>query len=372
MTILKTQPVKKSRSRLTYVFSTAAHDGSGQRVLAAGGINLELQHGDSPIQNPAMLEKQFQLGSIHARNAHREHEAQSTIISFAPSEFDGSNLATQSRQALMLVKGFIAETIPIGQTAIAVQADGVGTEKVGSGHRVHVHVITNRIDPKTGKALRNGFNVFKMRHQLDDYMTKHFEEVTGRPWVNPNAKQSAPAARADVPSTIPWRESLKQSIRDAAAKSETLSGLKQLLKTAGITMKPRGAHLSYTDADGHRARDFYQRKDRKTGAVISTRGLGQDFTPDGLLKMMSKNKTKEVDVNATIESTEQSIEQQRSEQLAQQQRQEQLRLEQQRRQQREQQQLDDDTDATTEPSGSVASPRPDRGRARSEPDDLER
>lgn len=372
MTILKTQPVKKSRSRLTYIFSTAAHDGSGQRVLAAGGINLELQHGDSPIQNPAMLQKQFELGSIHARNAHREHEAQSTIVSFAPSEFDGSNLKLQSRQALTLVQGFIAETIPNGQTALAVQADGIGTGKAGSGHRVHVHVITNRIDPETGKALRNGFNVFKMRHQLDAYMTEHFKEVTGRDWVNPNAKP-APATRAEVPSTIPWRESLKQSIRDAAAKSETLAGLKALLAKTGITMKPRGAHLSYTDANKHKARDFYQRRDRKTGAVISTRGLGQDFTPDGLMKLMSKHKQKEVGIDATIESTEQRLaEQRRSEQLAQQQRQEQLQQQQRQRRQREQQQLDDEPDTSAEPQRTAPAPRPNRGRARAESDDLER
>ncbi|WP_288760674.1 relaxase/mobilization nuclease domain-containing protein [uncultured Lacticaseibacillus sp.] len=368
MTILKTQPVKKSRSRLVYVFSTAAHDDSGQRVLAAGGINLKLQHNDSPIQNPAMLEKQFQLGSIHARNAHRNHEAQSTIISFAPSEFDGSDLATQSKQALALVKGFIAETIPNGQTAIAIQADGAGTGKIGSGHRVHVHVITNRIDPKTGKALRNGFSVFKMRHQLDNYMEDHFEEVTGRKWVNPNAKP-APAARADVPSTIPWRESLKQSIRDAAAKSETLAQLQKLLSTVGITMKPRGSHLSYTDADKHKARDFYQRKDKKTGAVISTRGLGRDFTPDGLLKMMSQHKQKEVDVNATIENSEQRLaEQQRSKRLAEQQRQEQL----QQQQRRQRQQQLDESDAATEPQRVAPTPRPNRTSSRSEPDGLER
>ena len=150
MPVLMTSSIKSSSGRLAYMFDSPAHDGSAQRVLAAGGRNLNFIRAPStgeisPNQPGTYLQRQFHNQLGRAFNPRRKTQAQSIILSFADGELTGS-LDQRAKQALKLTDAFMKSTLPpTASYAIAIQADG-------TGHKIHAHVLVNAIGTN-GRAI---------------------------------------------------------------------------------------------------------------------------------------------------------------------------------------------------------------------------
>lgn len=302
MATLMSNACRSSYGRLTYVFNQSAHNTTktSHRVLASSGINIKMLHNPdgtlSLVQSGAYLEKQFHNSLKRAFNPKRKIQCQSIIISFSNNEFDTTNLSEQASQALQLVQGYANEFFDDAQSVSVVQADG-------NGGRLHAHLLINAVNPSGRTIATNRFSVYKMRRNLNDYLNHNFERVTGRKWENPFEKTENRKDLDNLSSRSIWQEQLKKTIALVKTEVDNVKDFLNKLSQLGITVTERQQGKSWTyhstikTAKGTKkvsARDFYQRIDKNTGQVLTTRGLGQAYTKQSLeayyQRMLSKQK----------------------------------------------------------------------------------
>lgn len=301
MSILQTHSCQSSYNRLRYVFNEPAHSyqKTDKRVLAASGFNIRMLHDStgriSDTQNGAYLEKQFRTILKRAHNPNRRYQAQTIIISFDESEFDTSDLKVQSQQALQLVQHYVHKHFADGQSVVAIQADG-------NGGKLHAHIVMNTIKPNGKTVATNRFNVQKLRKDFDDEMQTNYQKITGRQWTNPIHTQSNRHDIHNLTTKSEWQQNLKQLINQIKAEVTNITDFLQKLEQRGVTVTERQKgkswtyHQTITTKTGTRelkVRDFYQRIDKQTGEVKSTRGLGQSFSKMSIENYFNRKKEKE-------------------------------------------------------------------------------
>ena len=286
MSILQTHSCHSSYNRLKYVFNEPAHSyqKTDKRVLAATGFNIKMLHDNdgriSVTQNGAYLERQFRTVLKRAHNPKRRYQAQTIIISFDPSEFDTSDLKAQSQQALQLVQHYVRKHFADCQSAIAIQSDG-------EGGKLHAHVVMNTIRPSGKTVATNRFNIQKLRKDFDEEMQTNYQKVTGRQWTNPIHNQTERKDIHNLTTKSEWQQQLKELINQIKVKVTNITDFLHQLEQHGVTVTKRQKgkawtyHQVVTTRTGRRelkVRDFYQRVNKKTGEIKSTRGLGQSFS----------------------------------------------------------------------------------------------
>ena len=301
MSILQTHSCHSSYNRLKYVFNEPVHSyqKTDKRVLAATGFNIKMLHDNddriSVTQNGAYLERQFRTVLKRAHNPKRRYQAQTIIISFDPSEFDTSDLKTQSQQALQLVQHYVRKHFADCQSAIAIQSDG-------EGGKLHAHVVMNTIRPSGKTVATNRFNIQKLRKDFDEEMQTNYQKVTGRQWTNPIHNQSNRQDIHNLTTKSEWQQQLKELINQIKVKVTNITDFLHQLEQLGVTVTERQKGKSWTyhqvvnTKDGVKelkVRDFYQRVDKQTGEIKSTRGLGQSFSKSEIEHYFNKKKEKE-------------------------------------------------------------------------------
>ena len=301
MSILQTHSCHSSYNRLKYVFNEPAHSyqKTDKRVLAATGFNIKMLHDNdgriSVTQNGAYLERQFRTVLKRAHNPKRRYQAQTIIISFDPSEFDTSDLKAQSQQALQLVQHYVRKHFADCQSAIAIQSDG-------EGGKLHAHVVMNTIRPSGKTVATNRFNIQKLRKDFDEEMQTNYQKVTGRQWTNPIHNQTERKDIHNLTTKSEWQQQLKELINQIKVKVTNITDFLHQLEQRGVTVTERQKGKSWTyhqvvnTKDGVKelkVRDFYQRVDKQTGEIKSTRGLGQSFSKSEIEHYFNKKKEKE-------------------------------------------------------------------------------
>lgn len=284
MAIVQSNSIRSSFNRLTYLFNEPAHntDVTSHRVLACSGHNIKMLHDHdgniSTIQSGAYIEQQFHQSLLKAFNTHRKYQAQSLVISFSEDEFNTSNLTQQSHEVLKLTQGFINQYFPDAQSVTCIQADG-------NGARLHAHVLISAVK-QNGKTIpTNCFSVFHLRKQMDQYLNDNFENVTKRRWPGPASKKDRHDLN-DLPTKTNWQKKIKQAVYTVQKQVSNVEDFLIALKQHGLTVSERGKSNNWTyhiidQSKEHKIRAFYQRTD-KNGKVISTRGLGKNFTRQSL------------------------------------------------------------------------------------------
>ena len=296
MSILQTHSCHSSYNRLKYVFNEPVHSyqKTDKRVLAATGFNIKMLHDNdgriSVTQNGAYLERQFRTVLKRAHNPKRRYQAQTIIISFDPSEFDTSDLKAQSQQALQLVQHYVRKHFADCQSAIAIQSDG-------EGGKLHAHVVMNTIRPSGKTVATNRFNIQKLRKDFDEEMQTNYQKVTGRQWTNPIHNQSNRQDIHNLTTKSEWQQQLKELINQIKVKVTNITDFLHQLEQHGVTVTKRQKgkawtyHQVVTTRTGRRelkVRDFYQRVNKKTGEIKSTRGLGQSFSKSEIERYFNK------------------------------------------------------------------------------------
>ncbi|WP_283576877.1 relaxase/mobilization nuclease domain-containing protein [Limosilactobacillus oris] len=296
MSILQTHSCHSSYNRLKYVFNEPVHSyqKTDKRVLAATGFNIKMLHDNdgriSVTQNGAYLERQFRTVLKRAHNPKRRYQAQTIIISFDPSEFDTSDLKTQSQQALQLVQHYVRKHFADCQSAIAIQSDG-------EGGKLHAHVVMNTIRPSGKTVATNRFNIQKLRKDFDEEMQTNYQKVTGRQWTNPIHNQTERKDIHNLTTKSEWQQQLKELINQIKVKVTNITDFLHQLEQRGVTVTERQKGKSWTyhqvvnTKDGVKelkVRDFYQRVNKKTGEIKSTRGLGQSFSKSEIERYFNK------------------------------------------------------------------------------------
>ena len=296
MSILQTHSCHSSYNRLKYVFNEPVHSyqKTDKRVLAATGFNIKMLHDNdgriSVTQNGAYLERQFRTVLKRAHNPKRRYQAQTIIISFDPSEFDTSDLKAQSQQALQLVQHYVRKHFADCQSAIAIQSDG-------EGGKLHAHVVMNTIRPSGKTVATNRFNIQKLRKDFDEEMQTNYQKVTGRQWTNPIHNQTERKDIHNLMTKSEWQQQLKKLINQIKVKVTNITDFLQQLEQRGVTVTERQKgkswtyHQVVTTRTGRRelkVRDFYQRVNKKTGEIKSTRGLGQSFSKSEIERYFNK------------------------------------------------------------------------------------
>lgn len=291
MAVLVSNACSSSYGRLTYIFNNIAHCDrkTNHRVLACSGTNIQMVHDReghlTTAQSGAYLEHQFHQSLKKAFNPNRKTQCQSIIISFSDDEFDTTDLNQQASQALQVIQGYVHQHFNEAQTVSCVQCDG-------QGGRLHVHLLINAVQ-RNGKTIpTNKFSVFKMRKDLNTYLDKNFEQVTGKAWKNPFTEKTTRKDIQSLPSHSKWETQIKHIINTVKREVSNTKAFLNKLSQQGITVTERKNgqswtyHQTVTDSNGKakkmKARDFYQRIDRKNGNVLSTRGLGTSYTKQAL------------------------------------------------------------------------------------------
>lgn len=282
MTYIKSHSSTSSWGRLHYIFDEDAHDGSDHRVLSAVGANINLWGARGhPIRDQSgyYLNTQFKNIRHRAWNTRKHQQAQHLILSFSESEFNtenNKNLTKEADQISALVKKFMDAKFSDCQWVSGVQCDG-------EGHKLHAHVLINSVKPD-GKCVRtNKFKVSKLRNDWNNFMDENYLSVTGHVYINPfNRKKPATTTKPKG-----WQEQLQKTLEWACSKASSIENYLTLIKDKGVTVSERNKrgdwcyHLVVNEKEKV-VRDFYQRIDKKTGSVKSTRGLGLQFTPKEL------------------------------------------------------------------------------------------
>ncbi|WP_195701606.1 relaxase/mobilization nuclease domain-containing protein [Companilactobacillus futsaii] len=290
MTYIKSHSSTSSWGRLHYIFDDEAHDGSDHRVLSVAGNNIRLLgargHPNSD-QSGYYLNIQFKNVRKKAWNSHKHQQAQHLILSFSEEEFstrDDENLKEEANQINMLVKQFMYGEFPDCQWVSGIQCDG-------EGHKLHAHVLINSVKPD-GKCVRtNKFKISKLRNNWNDFMDENYLAVTGHVYVNPFKKDKA----ASNVKPKGWQKQVQETLEWAKNKAETIENYLTILRDKGITVSRRNKrgdwsyHFKVNGKD-KTVRDFYQRIDKKSGLVKSTRGLGKDYTPTSLKEYFENKK----------------------------------------------------------------------------------
>ncbi|MBB1124560.1 relaxase/mobilization nuclease domain-containing protein [Limosilactobacillus albertensis] len=298
---VKSNYITNMYGRLKYLFDEPAHDGSAHRVLGVNGSHVYLwgSRGQPyPAQSGYFINQQFKMVRRRAMNKRKRQQAQHLICSFSDREMptgNSDNINVEVGQINQLVGGFMKQYFPQTQWVSAIQADGQ------EGHKLHCHILINSVRPD-GKCVRtNEFSVGRLRHEWNNYLKEHYLEVTGHVYVNPFDK----ARPGKVVKPQGWQAVLKGTLQWARDQAQSIKEYLGLLKTKNVTVTKRnkkGDWSYHTTVNGKKktVRDFYQRRDRKTGLVKATRGMGQEFTPFELnkyFKQKQQGKNKEVSVD---------------------------------------------------------------------------
>lgn len=292
MAVLLSNSCRNLYGRLDYVFNQPPHTSKTKhRTVGVAGNNVNLIKEEdgtpSKFQSGIFFEQQFLRTLKKAQNNKKKHKLQSIIISFSPREFSLENNENtkelQIKQALTLVTGFAQQHFKDGQYVIGLQGDGIGG-------KLHAHLLVNTVKP-TGKTVRtNLFNVYFLRKQLNIYLSKHFKQVTGRVW------QDIPKTRQDINdiyTRTKWKIALKAAINRSRKVSVSLKQFRTELSKSNVRFKVQNNHILYTinTEKGERScRDLYQIKDKKSGRVTTTKGLGESYTLPILLLNFKQNK----------------------------------------------------------------------------------
>lgn len=320
MAYLKIHSSKNVWSRLHYVFDEEPHnDYRGDRVLNVTGGNIALW---GPAEQPYasqsgyFINSQFKAIRRRARNKRKTTQCHQIILSMDEREFstkDPNTLPQEARELNQLVKGFMDDYFPESSWVSAIQADG-------SGERLHAHIIINSVQPNGKIVPTSKLMVYRVRNEWNRYMENHYLAVTGRMWVNPFQKDKA----ATTTKPLGWQAQLQQTLEWARAKAQSLEQYLGLLIDKDVTVTERNKkhdwsyHVTVNGKD-KKSRDFYQRRNKQSGLVTSTRGLGQAYTPN-MLKQYFKSKNKKVDDTNDEESNAAGQRLQQLGQLAEQQR----------------------------------------------------
>lgn len=301
MVYVKSNYVTNAYGRLKYLFDEPAHDGSEHRVLGVNGSHVYLWGARGqpyPSQSGYFLNQQFKLVRYRAANQRKRQQAQHLICSFSDREMPTDNperVKDEVNQINQLVSGFMTEFFPDTQWVSAIQADGQ------EGHKLHCHILINSVRPD-GKCVRtNKFSVSRLRHEWNNYLKEHYLEITGHVYVNPFDKTRP----GKVVKPKGWQAALKETLRWARDQAQSIEEYLGLLKSKEVTVtkrNKRGDWSYHITVNGKKktVRDFYQRRDRKTGLVKTTRGMGLEFTPFGLgkyFKQKQNDETKEASNN---------------------------------------------------------------------------
>lgn len=268
-------------------------------MLVCSGTNIKMLHDPNgqltTLQSGAYLERQFHQSLKRAYNPQRRYQAQSIIISFSNHEFDTSNLEKQASQALRLVQGYVHQYFSDSQSVTCVQCDG-------DGGKLHVHLLINSVKTSGKTVPTNRFSVYRMRTDFNRYLEQNFQRVTGRKWINSFKKSAIRQDTKSITTRSGWEKQLKRTIDRIKREVRTVTDFLDRLSSQGIKVQERGKKKRWTYTqivsarDGKpklkRVRAFYQRKD-KNGNVLSTRGLGQEYTKQGLEQYWQQQKEKE-------------------------------------------------------------------------------
>lgn len=296
MAILNSTACKYLRGRIEYVCSQVPHntDVVKRRSLLVDGnyVNLITEQDSYPsaYQSGYYIEEQFIRVLKRAKNPNRQYQLQSIIVSFSSDEFSLSNREDkqndQSSQALKLIKGFAQQFFDNAQYFLCVQGDGIGG-------KLHIHLLINTIRPD-GKAVRtNLFNVFFLRKQLNDYLSKHFKHVTRRKWpVLMSQRQDI----GDINTKVSWITDIKEAVKEAKKQSVSLEQFKVEMLKRNVELTIKQGHIQYFinhNGKQRQIRDIYQSKG-KNGQIRTTKGLGQDFTLPSLLLAFEQNRLRRI------------------------------------------------------------------------------
>ncbi len=302
MTVIKSTACRSSYGRLSYIFSGVAHNQqrTHERVLACSGTNIRLLHDPSGNvtnhQSGAYLERQFHQSLQRAKNPHRRYQAQSLVISFSETEFDGENLNKDAAQALKLVQSFADKYFGDAQSVCAIQGDG-------NGGKIHAHLLINTVKTNGKTIQTNRFSVFKLRKDLDKFMAANFQKVTGRQWTKATHLKRQDAQSLATKSS--WQKHVKSVIDTLKQEVTSATDFIKALASQGITVTERNKgtrwtyHQQVQTSKGikeYSVRDFYQRQNKKTGAVISTRGLGKDYTKESIESYFKQKSNRQGDI----------------------------------------------------------------------------
>lgn len=286
---------------MRYLFDEPAHDGSAHRVLGTNGSHVYLwgpRGQPYPGQSGYFINQQFKMIRHRAMNKRKRQQAQHLICSFSNHEMptdSSERINEEVNQINQLVGGFMKQYFPQTQWVSAIQADGQ------EGHKLHCHILINSVQPD-GKCVRtNEFSVGRLRHEWNNYLQDHYLEVTGHVYVNPFDKDKP----GKVVKPKGWQAALKETLQWARDQAQSIEEYLGLLKTKNVTVTKRnkkGDWSYHATVNGKKktVRDFYQHRDRKSGLVKSTRGVGQEFTPLELskhFKQKQQNETKGVSVD---------------------------------------------------------------------------
>lgn len=345
MSIVKVISSTNAGANLNYLINEKAHSTelTSHRSLKFGGQNI---YGDYANKvNARYLADQYWAVRQRAKNPNKKVQVHHLIFSFSQQEFNPTkqNLLQQARQALKLVNEFLHQLLPsTAQYLEAVQCDS-------KGKNLHVHVSCNSV-LTNGKVLNtnlisvNSRTVTKnksqvhypgIRNKFDNFMTEHFEKLTGREFYpvkenNINLVNSK-AVKIDERGGYVWKEDLKQRILDAFNNTDNFDDFEAVLEANnGVKIKHRRASIgkdqngkkiyrdavTYTFLDensgSHSVRDFAY---TKNGAK---RGLGLSFTPQAIQHAFKQRQqqTQQVD-QEQAETTPDVLQQANSEQLQQ-------------------------------------------------------
>ena len=197
----------------------------------------------------------------------------------------------QASQALKLVQGYVKKNFGDSQAVIATQADG-------KGGQLHVHLLINAVKPRGTTIATNRFSVYKLRKDFNHYMDQNFERVTGRKWINPFTLSKQHTTN-NLTTRSDWQNQLKKVINSIKSEVDNVTEFLHQLSKQGITITERGKKKNWTyhqtiktktGSKEMKVRAFYQRIDKKTGEVLSTRGLGRNYTKQELENYWNKQK----------------------------------------------------------------------------------
>lgn len=209
----------------------------------------------------------------------------------------------QAQQALQLTQSYVHKHFSDAQSVIAIQADG-------KGGKLHAHILINDVKQNGKTVATNRFNIVKMRHDFDKNMQDNYERVTGHQWTNPVHNQAKRQDMDSLPSKSAWQEYLKSLIDEVKAKTASVGEFLKELADSGVTVTERQKKQSWTyhqkaqlksGIKELKIRDFYQRKDKRTGEIISTRGLGQLYSKSSIEQYFKQKQQRSESKNGTGE-----------------------------------------------------------------------
>lgn len=195
-----------------------------QRVLGSTGVNVDPKYAQ---QQMGVVWRQHDTKKRHARELYR------STWSWPNEVLDPRN-PDDVDKALMMGAEVAKRMWPGYQTAIYAQADG-------EGHKLHLHLATNAINPVTGRALRAEQTSQKQLAKIADEveLENGFEPLPKlrQAWEKKPHAQIAKVAAGKYS----WREDLQQRIQAGLADKRAVDWqtLKPVLAEHGVDVHVR-------------------------------------------------------------------------------------------------------------------------------------